>query len=300
MYFVVYKWIGIFKNINLKVNVKYFLKFIFIFFALVFLSNRNYGFEDKDSNKTTANATDKKETKDNGDSTKTAVKNNKVENTPAKKRRGFKIEEIFILTDKTRANTFRVNSEKEWMNFKDKISISYDIFGQQDDNRSMKVKVHRIELNYKLYASNLKEKDPFIEYCYSSDQPTKLNWKVLAGGMGRKLPFDLKLDIGYGYKWGKVSETEVYKYDVVTFNLNNKKKISNFNISQNFKIITPRNIENNKQPIYDFMSSISTPINKNLDGTVNFDWRYQKTPTLKKEDWFNYTLKFGLTFVPWK
>jgi hypothetical protein len=271
-----------------------------IFIALVFLSGGIYGLENKDSSKSSTNEIDKKETKDKTDAIKNVTENNKVENTPAKKRRGFKIEEIFILTDKTRANTLRINSEKEWTNFKDKISITYDIFGQQDDNRSMKLKIHRLEFNYKLYALNLKEKDPFIEYCYSSDQPTRLNWKVLAGGMGRKLPFDLKLDIGYGYKWGKVSETEVYKYDVVTFNLSNKKKISNFNISQNFKTITPRNIKDNKQPIYDFLSSISTPLTKNLNGTVNFDWRYQKTPTLKKEDWFNYTLKFGLTFVPWK
>ena len=288
------------KNLNLKVNVKYFSKFMLIFIALVFLSSGIYGLENKDSSKSSTNEIDKKETKDKTDAIKNVTENNKVENTPAKKRRGFKIEEIFILTDKTRANTLRINSEKEWTNFKDKISITYDIFGQQDDNRSMKLKIHRLEFNYKLYALNLKEKDPFIEYCYSSDQPTRLNWKVLAGGMGRKLPFDLKLDIGYGYKWGKVSETEVYQYDVVTFNLSNKKKISNFNISQNFKTITPRNIKDNKQPIYDFLSSISTPLTKNLNGTVNFDWRYQKTPTLKKEDWFNYTLKFGLTFVPWK
>lgn len=299
--------------------MKLLSKFIFILIVLAFLSNRNYGFEEKknadnsvngqktisvvketdsnkDPNKSTANTTDKKETNNKVDITK----NNEAAKPPAKKRRGVKIEEIFIFTDKTRANTLRLNSEKEWTNFKDKISISYDIFGQQDINGSMKVNVNRIELNYKLYASNLKEKDPFIEYCYSSNQPTRLNWKVLAGGMGRKLPFDMKFDIGYGYKWGKIAEKEVYQYDVVTFNLNNKKKISNFNISQNFKTITPRNIENNKQPIYDFVSSISTPLTKNLDGTVNFDWRYQKSPTLKKEDWFNYTLKFGLTFVPWK
>ena len=244
---------------------------------------------------------DKTDSKDeNSSKTEDKPDGDKDKKANESKKRNFKIEETFIITDKTRANTLGINSEKEWTNFKDKLLITYDILGQEDSDGELKTKRNRFEFNYKLYAPGLSEKEPFLEYCYSSDRPTRLQWKVLSGGIGKKLPFDVKFDIGYGYKWGKITEEEVYKYDVVTINLNNKKKISNFTLTQNLKTITPRSLNPDKQPIYDYKSSLSTPISKNINGTINFDWRYQKMPELKKEDWFNYTLKFGLTFFPRK
>ena len=112
------------------------------------------------------------------------------------------------------------------------------------------------------------------------------------------MPLSLYLDIGYGYKWGSVSEKEVHQYDVFTVNLGSKRKISKIILEQNLKTITPRNVQPEKQPIFDYQSSFSIPIVESLNGTVSFDWRYQKIPTLQKDDWFNYTLKFGLTFIP--
>jgi len=285
------------------------LKIILILVSSISLLNYSYAFDDKKSQDNQSKEQEEvnlsknsspplTDNKDSND--KNNPENDEVNKTVEPPKRSFKIEETFILTDKTKANTFRISTEKKWSNFKDKLMISYDIFGQEDQAGKFQTKRNRIELNYKLYISNLSEKQPFIEYFFSTDQPTRLNWKVLSGGIGKKLPFDLKVDVGYGYKWGKITEKETYKYDVVTINLNNKKKISNFTLDQNFKTITPRSLEHNKQPIYDYKSSLSTPITKNLNGTIKFDWRYQKIPELKKDDWFNYTIKFGLTFIPRK
>jgi len=172
------------------------------------------------------------------------------------------LSETFIITDYTKANTFRIGSQKEWKTFKDRVYISYDLFGQRDDINKFRIKKNRVEINYQLYTSGLSSKEPFIEYCYSSDQSAKLTWKVLSSGIVKKLPLNLILDIGYGYKWGQIKENEKYNYDVVTLNLNNERKISKFTIKQNLKNIIPRNIVNEKQPIYDYRSSLSTPISK--------------------------------------
>lgn len=265
---------------------KTLIEFLIVMNFFFSLPNKTYSIDDKVNEKNTTVQVD---------STKTEQKEEEKE--PPK--RSIKIDESFILTDKTRANTFRIESEKEWTNFKDKLLISYDVFGQKDEGR-MKLKKNRIELNYKLFISKISKKLPFIEYIYSTDQPTKLNWKVLSGGIGQKLPFDLMFDIGYGYKWGKIEEKEIYQYDVVTINLSNEKRFSIFTLKQNLKNIIPRNIEPDKQPIYDYKSSLSTKIAKNLDATLNFDWRYQKIPKLKNEDWFNYKLKFGIIYIPRK
>lgn len=96
----------------------------------------------------------------------------------------------------------------------------------------------------------------------------------------------------------KITEKEVYHYDVFTVNINSRTKISTFSLLQNLKTIAPRNANYDKQPIYDYMSSLSTPITKNVNLTINVDWRYQKSPKLSREEWFNYTFKFGLTFIP--
>ncbi len=214
------------------------------------------------------------------------------------KKRNIKINETFVLTDNTRANSFRIISEKEWEGFEDNLLISFDIFGQEDDDGKMKLKKQRFEFNYKFSISNFYENKPFAEYYFSTDIPTKITWKVLSVGIGKNLPLDLKIGVGYGYKWGEITKKEVYKYDVATVNLSNKRKISKLTLNQNFKVITPRNITYNKQPVYDYKSTISVPIAKNLSGTVSFDWRYQKILELNKEDWSSYSLKFGLTFFP--
>ena len=39
--------------------------------------------------------------------------------------RNFKINETFILTDKTKANTFKITSEKSWERVKDNMMIGY-------------------------------------------------------------------------------------------------------------------------------------------------------------------------------
>ena len=213
-------------------------------------------------------------------------------------RRGYKIDETFILTDKTKANTFRISSEKTWDTVKDKLMISLDIFAQEDNDGSTRIKRQRFELDYKFYFHTFREKRPFLEYCYSTDKSTSVNWKVFSGGIRKKMPLSLYLDIGYGYKWGKISEREIYQYDVFALNLGSKRKISNITLEQNLKTITPRTIQPEKQPIFDYQSSFSIPIVDSLSGTVNFDWRYKKIPTLEKNDWVNYTLKFGLTFIP--
>jgi len=289
--------------------MNFVLKIILILASSISLLNYSYAFDDKKSQDNQSKGQEEvnlpknsspplTDNKDSND--KTNLENDEVKKTVEPPKRSFKIEETFILTDKTKANTFRISSEKKWSNFKDKLMISYDIFGQEDNAGKFQTKRNRIEFNYKLYISNLSEKQPFIEYFFSTDQPTRLNWKVLSGGIGQKLPFDFKFDVGYGYKWGEITEKETYKYDVVTMNLSNKTKISNITLDQNLKTIAPRNLKHNKQPIYDYKSSLSTPITKHLNGTIKFDCRYQKIAELKKDDWFNYTIKFGLTFIPRK
>ena len=228
-------------------------------------------------------------------------KDSKTDKKPEKPpRRSLQISDAFIITDKTMVNSIRLNSKKKWTSFSDNVFISYDLFGEKDDLGKRHVKKNRLEFNYKFYFSNFSKKEPFLEYCYSSDKPTKLVWKVLSGGLAKMLPLGIKFGLGYGYKWGTIAEKEAYKYDVVTLNLNNEKKFSKITFKQNFKNITPRRIDEAKQPIYDYRSSLSTPITKNLNGSFDFDWRYQKIPETKKADWFNYSLKFGLTFSPIK
>ncbi len=222
----------------------------------------------------------------------------KLKKFPDIKKRSIKIDETFVLTDKTRANTFRIISEKEWEHYEDKLMISFDIFGQDDDNGKLILKKQRFEFNYTFFISNFHENMPFAEYYFSTDEPTRVNWKVLSLGIGKNFPLGLKFDVGYGFKWGEISEKEIYKYDVATMNLSNKRKFSNLTLNQNFKIITPRRLKDNKQPIYDYKTTFSVPISKHLSGTVSFDWRYQKISELKKEDWASYSLKFGLTFFP--
>ncbi len=222
----------------------------------------------------------------------------KVKNPEIFQKRGYKIDETFILTNKTKANTFRISSEKTWDKVKDKLLISFDIFAHEDDNGNTLIKRQRFELDYKFYFHSFREQRPFFEYCYSTDKPTMVTWKVFSGGIRKKMPLSLYLDIGYGYKWGSISKKEVYQYDVFSVNLGSKRKISKIIFEQNLKTITPRNVQPEKQPIFDYQSSVSIPIAENINGTVNFDWRYQKIPTLQKDDWFNYTIKFGLTFIP--
>ena len=239
----------------------------------------------------------KSASKKSGDEKKIAKADIKIKKPP---KRSLQLSDSFIITDNTKANSFRINSKKNWGRFNDKIYISYDLFGQKDDSRKTRLKKNRLEFNYKLFVSSFSKKEPFVEYSYSSDKPTQLTWKVLSGGLARTLPFGIKAGLGYGYKWGTLTNKEQYKYDVVTLDLNKTKKISKITFKQNFKNITPRKMEDSKQPIYDYKSSISTPFAKNVNGTLNFDWRYQKVPELKKEDWFNYSVKFGLTFSPIK
>ncbi|MFC1562987.1 hypothetical protein ACFL4Z_02950 [candidate division KSB1 bacterium] len=282
---------------------------ILILASALFPWNYLYAFENKDKpdvpvniQKEVSKADSTKKTEPNRAPPIPVEKDSKNEKNKTAKvsRRSLKFGETFILTDKTIANTFRIDSGKKWSRFSDKVMITYDILGQEDTSGKLRFQKQRFELNYKFYVSSFSGKQPFMEYYYSTDKPTRLAWKVLSAGIGKILPFGLKFDVGYGYKWGTLTKKETYKYDVVTLNLSNEKKFSKITVKQNLKNIAPRNFNSEKQPIYDYKSSLSTPITNNINGAVNFDWRYQKIPELNKEDWFNYTLKFGLTFTPIK
>ena len=210
--------------------------------------------------------------------------------------RRFEVEDTFIFTDDTKGNITQFSSQKKRRHINDEWEIGYNFLRNDGVNKRQ-----RFSINTKMELFHL----PTIAFNFIRDPVIDLRNMSVLGGLTHKMPGGFRMDYGYGFKWDRRTKSSLSlrkkdkgKFDVWSFQVQNRRKFGKLTIFKRFKTIVPRDpSQTDRQPVYDLRSSWGISVMDNLDGVVGFDWRYEKLPGRAKSDWINYTITFGFKTV---